>query len=158
MLLIEDIPTTMLGTASTRAFLIALQFVPVIIVQLFTVPNISEGENPDLAINDVGDTVRITGVIDIPCFVLRGLAINVVMVVKEKDVGIPLRDAPRRFLWRNLLPEIRENSRAFGDILRGEHALTVYAGFSNAEPNRHGCPPCAFLVLLWDIPTSMPLL
>ena len=152
MLLIEDIPTTMLGTASTRAFLIALQFVPVIIVQLFTVPNISEGENPDLAINDVGDTVRITGVIDIPCFVLRGLAINVVMVVKEKDVGIPLRDATCRFLWGNLLPEIRENPPAFGDILRGENTLTVYAGFSDAEPNRHGRPPCALRAWLRDIP------
>jgi hypothetical protein len=132
----------MWGTTVTRALLIALQFVPVIIAEFFSGLNITEGDNPDLALQDVRFTVRRTGVVDIPSPVLRGLAINVVMGVQEKDEGIPLCDAPRGLLGRNLLPEIRKNPCALGDSLRGEYAFSVDAGWANAEPNRHGRPPC----------------
>jgi hypothetical protein len=145
----EDIPTTVLGTALTLAVLIAVQLIPVIIAQFFPCLNIAESENPNLVLDDVGCTVRITGVIDIPCSVLQGLAINVVTIIKEKDEGIPLSDALRCFLVSNLLPEIWENPRTFGDRLCGEYAFPVDAGFANAEPNLHGHPPCTLPVWWW---------
>jgi hypothetical protein len=153
--LIEDIPATILGTASTRALLIAVQCVSVIVAQFFTLLNISASENPDLAIKEVRFTVRRTGMIDIPCSVLLNIAVNIGASIEEKDIDIPLGDTPGCFLWGNLLSEIRQNARAFGNILRGEYACPVYAGFANAEPNLHDCPLFTLHVWLWDSATVL---
>src|SRR4030095_7973890 len=87
--LIHDIPATILSPAPTRTPPIPLQFVSVVVGKFFPLLNVPQGDNPDVASNHVGCTVRVAGVVDIPGKVFRGITVDGIVSIEEKHVDIP---------------------------------------------------------------------
>jgi hypothetical protein len=57
--------------AVAGTLLVSVEFIAAIVAQFLAGLTVPEGENPDLAYNDVRCTVRLTGVIDIAGSVMR---------------------------------------------------------------------------------------
>ena len=90
-----------------------LRIIPVIEGQFFPGVNISQGYNPDSSSGQFGDTVRITGMIDVASGVAEDLAVNIILPIKGKDIDIALGDALGTFLFGNPLPNILQNPGVF---------------------------------------------
>jgi hypothetical protein len=115
-----------------------LRIIPVIEGQFFPGVNISQGYNPDSASGQFGDTVRITGMIDVASGVAEDLAVNIILPIKGKDIDIALGNALGTFWFGNPLPNILQNPGVFFDVLSRKHAFPCNRGLPNPYPYFHG--------------------
>ena len=89
----QDIATTIGGTATTREVCIFFRIIRIAVIerQLLPIGDISEGDQPERA-SRLGDvTVGITGVVAVARGILEHRAINIIAVIEDKDIAIPLR-------------------------------------------------------------------
>jgi hypothetical protein len=75
--------------------------------------------------------------VDIPGTVGGRIAVDVIVIPDEKDVDIPLCEALKRVLPRNLLAGILDNPRAFLHGLGGENSFPVNVRSADSGPDMH---------------------
>jgi len=89
----QDIATALRGTATTREVCIVCRMIriAVIVGQFFPVGDISEGHKPERASRLCDVTVGITGVVAVASGIPEHRAINIIAVIEDKYIDIPLR-------------------------------------------------------------------
>src|SRR4029453_1148145 len=139
----QDITTTIGGTAATGEVLVRvrLKCIAVIERQFFPLADISEGAQPERA-RRLGDvTVGITGVVAVARGIPEHRAINIIAVIEDKYIAIPLRDATRTFGFGNLLPTVGENPRPFCDILGSKEPEPSNTRLTHPDTHLHPLRP-----------------
>ena len=93
ILLRQDIATTIGGTATTREVCIFFRIIRIAVIerQFFPLADISKSHQPERA-SRLGDvTVGIAGVVAIASRIPEDRAINIVALIEDKYIDIPLR-------------------------------------------------------------------
>ena len=89
----QDIATTIVSSTATRKVFVICRMIRIAVIerQLFPLADISEGNQPERA-GRLGDvTVVITGVVAVARGILEHRAIDIIAVIEDKDIAIPLR-------------------------------------------------------------------
>ena len=88
-----QLPCSMSATADTGATVTAmcLRIIPVIERQFFAGLNIAQSEHPDTAWGECGDTIRLTGMVDVAGGVAQHLTVNALIGFR----GLMLQRCPR---------------------------------------------------------------
>ena len=82
-------------------------------------------------------TVGITGMVDVAGFVLEGLAVNIVALIKLENIDVAAVISPLTFFFGNLFPVIPDNTGVFLDVLRGEKSFASNLGSPYPNKNLH---------------------
>src|SRR5262249_12850776 len=109
----------------------------VVVTQFLTCLNIPYSHNPDGALSDDSFAVWSTGMVDIARLVLQRLAIDVIALIKGKDVGIAPGESLSTFFLGNPGTNVLNDPSALLNVLGCEESLSSNPRRTNTYLNLH---------------------